>query len=316
MQKFIRKQYFYLKNKFKIFHNNKKILEIASNDGSLQDFYKEKGIDVIGVEPSRFPYKIAKKKGHIVYNKFFNLNLIKKKKLKSFDLIILNNVISHTPDPLKLIENVNKILTKEKGIIIITFMNILKEKNSLHLDMLYHGNYYYPTEFTILKIAKKLNLRCIDVYQSKFLDHSTMMILTNSREYGESLFLKKKNLPNMRVFEKKMEMYKDLFINFLIKNKDKNIILYGISAKASTLISLLGSNTKLIYGLSDINSNRWDKYLLGTSLKVISPSKLKTLDKNLLVIVMAWNIFPEIKKFLRTKISLECSIINIQNIIN
>ena len=136
------------------------VTEIASNDGYLLQYFQEKQIPCIGIEPTSSTASVAKQKGIEVIEDFFNTNLAKT--LKKSDLIIGNNVLAHVPDINDFVKGL-KIALKNNGIITMEFPHLLNIINENQFDTIYHEHFSYLSLYTLIQIFEKQELKIFDV---------------------------------------------------------------------------------------------------------------------------------------------------------
>jgi len=291
--------------KFKL-NKDSFIAEIASNDGHLLKFFKNKGIEVLGIEPSGNVAEVALKNGINTIVDFFNTDFLKKNKIKKADLIIANNVLAHVP-------NVNdfiialKYLLKEEGLITIEFPHLLKLIRFNQFDTIYHEHYSYFSLFTVKKMFEDKGLEIFDV-QEIGVHGGSLRIFVKKKE--NKYFKVKKNVKNLLDYEIKNRIndinyylsfqdkiidIKNKFLNFLIQEKLKNkkIVAYGAAAKGNTLLNYCGVKEDLIEFVVDASPYKQGKYLPGSHIPVVNESKIRDVNPDY-VIILPWNIKDEI----------------------
>jgi len=294
------------------FHFDKKslVIEIASNDGYLLQFFKEKSIPVLGIEPARNVAKNAIKKGIPTLTKFFGSKTAMelKKSGKKVDCIIANNVLPHTPELIDFIKGLN-ILIKPNGVIIIQFsaylVPLIKNKQ---FDHIYHEHFSYFSLITIKKILEKFNLEIFDVeelsvhggslriYIKKIeknskKSHSKKLekLLKNEKQFG---ITKKETYENFQsqILEKKISIWK--FFSSAKKAR-KKIACYGAPAKGNTLLNYCQIGTDFIDFTVDKNPAKQDKLLPGTHIPIFAPKKINKFKPDY-VVILPWNLKDEI----------------------
>ena len=146
------------------FNERNQIIEIASNDGYLLQFFKKKNIPILGIEPATNVAKVAKERGIPTLTKFFNVNTANelKKENKLAELIIGNNVLAHVPDLNNFVKGL-KILLKPTGIITLEFPHILQLIQKNQFDTIYHEHFSYFSLLTSQKIFSFHELTIFDV---------------------------------------------------------------------------------------------------------------------------------------------------------
>ena len=141
------------------YNNNSQIIEVASNDGYLLQYFKEKKIPVLGIEPAANTAKAAKKKGIDSVIDFFGFRLAKKLTAKGIraDLLIGNNVLAHVPDIVDFVRGMKYILKKD-GVITLKFPHLMQLIEKNQFDTIYQEHYSYLSFCTVQKIFESLGL--------------------------------------------------------------------------------------------------------------------------------------------------------------
>lgn len=283
------------------------VVEIASNDGYLLKNFLPYHIKVLGVEPSSTVAKVAKNIGIETLEKFFNFNVaidIANSYGKA-KLVIANNVLAHTPDPLSMVKGLKELI-KNDGVISIEFPHILNLIKDLQFDTVYHEHYSYYSLHSMENLLKLADLKVIDVI--KIPTHGGSLRVLAS--HINSNFLQKDRLTKIRDEEKKEGILNDnIYLNFKekvskiknnfiskiieIKSRGKKIAAYGAAAKGNTFLNFCEINNKQIDYVCDLNPHKQNKYLPGTKIPILSPSKLSELKPDYIVI-LPWNLKDEI----------------------
>ena len=280
---------------------NSCIIDAGSNDGIALKFYNKKNFsNIIGIEPAKNVAKIANINGIKTINSFLNYKISRKLKNKA-DLVTASNVFAHNKNIKKLAINLISIL-KDNGVLIIEVQYLIAMIKKNLFDNIYHEHIHYWSVTTLDYLFSDLNcsifkVEKIDTHggsircyiKKNFIKKNLKIksILRNEKKVGlhnKKLFLK---------FSNKLEKKKNIFKNFLLKNKGKNIVGYGAAAKTSTLLNFLEISDS-IQCIIDDNKLKQDYYIPGTKIKIVSKDKInKKIDY---LIVFAWNYFEEIKK--------------------
>ena len=165
------------------------IVEIASNDGTLQEILLKKKYDSLGIEPTASTAEVAKKKGLKVIKKFFGKKLaIDLKKKISPDLIVANNVMAHVPNINDFIGGL-KILLKKTGVITVEFQHLLNIIKKKQFDTIYHEHYSYLSLISAQQIFLKHNLEIYDASEIPTHGGSLRIFI----KHKNNLLKKKKN---------------------------------------------------------------------------------------------------------------------------
>ena len=288
--------------------SNNLVMEIASNDGYLLQYFKKYKIPVLGIEPAKNIAKIAKKKEIPTITKFFSTKLAKelKKSEKQPDLLLGNNVLAHVPKLNDFVEGL-KILLKPQGVITLEVPHILKLIEKNQFDTIYHEHFSYFSLITLKKLFSMHKLVIFDVEELKTHGGSLRIFV----KHKEDIFHKEKRSVK-KIIEKekkfgltKISTYTNFYVNvnrskekliqFLHKAKkdNKTVIGYGAPAKGNTLLNFCKINSELIKYTVDINPNKQGMFLPGSHILIKNPNEIfKT--KPDYVLILPWNLKKEI----------------------
>jgi hypothetical protein len=146
------------------YNKESKIIEIASNDGYLLQYFKAKNISVLGIEPTANTAEVAINKGIETITEFFGIQLAKdlvSKGIKA-DLLLGNNVLAHVPDIIDFVSGM-KILLKEDGVITMEFPHLMQLVDNNQFDTIYHEHFSYLSFYTVKQIFESFGLILFDV---------------------------------------------------------------------------------------------------------------------------------------------------------
>ncbi len=292
-----------IKKKFK----PKNILEIGCNDGTFASNFNVK--DITCIEPCGDVAHEAKKKGLKVYINYFD-DLLVKKLLKShekFDLIFSANTITHISNYNSVFANISKIL-QDHGTIIIEEPSLLETIKKNSYDQFYNEHIYVYSAIALQNILKKNNLEIYDIENIKvhggsnryYIKKKSNKKIKYSQRFKKNLILEKKYGLNkyscFKKFSSKVKKSKKKLIQLFknIKKNNKNIIGYGASAKAVTILNYCNLKEDYIDFFYDTTKQKIGKFLPGTKIKVLRYQKLK--DNDVYAFLGAWNFYKEILK--------------------
>ena len=288
--------------------SNNLVMEIASNDGYLLQYFKKYKIPVLGIEPAKNIAKIAKKKEIPTITKFFSTKLAKelKKSEKQPDLLLGNNVLAHVPKLNDFVEGL-KILLKPQGVITLEFPHILKLIEKNQFDTIYHEHFSYFSLITLKKLFSMHKLVIFDVEELKthggslriFVKHKEDISHKEKRSVKKIIEKEKKfgltKISTYTNFYVNVNRSKEKLIQFLHKAKkdNKTVIGYGAPAKGNTLLNFCKINSELIKYTVDINPNKQGMFLPGSHILIKNPNEIfKT--KPDYVLILPWNLKKEI----------------------
>jgi len=284
------------------------VIEIASNDGYLLQYFKKYKIPVLGIEPAKNIAKIAQKKKIPTITKFFGTKLAKEivKSGKQPDLLLGNNVLAHVPKLNDFVEGL-KILLKHEGVITLEFPHILQLINKNQFDTIYHEHFSYFSLITLKKLFEMHKLKIFDVEELNthggslriFVKHkdndfqkerkSVKKILEKEKTFG----LKK--ISTYTNFSQEVNSLRKELLNFLhkVKKDKKTIVGYGAPAKGNTLLNYCEINNNLMEFTVDLSEHKQGRFLPGTHIPIYSPNKIKDTKPDY-VFILPWNLKDEI----------------------
>lgn len=289
------------------FNNQSLIIEIASNDGYLLQYFKEKGIPVLGIEPARNVAEAAIKKGIPTLIRFFNTTLAKElmSEKKMADLIIGNNVLAHVPNLNDFIIGM-KIILKPEGLITMEFPHLLRLIEDNQFDTIYHEHFSYFSFLTVEKTFTHHGLTIFDVDEIPTHGGSLRIYACHTesgKEISENVQeLKKRekeigimDIDFYRSFSEKVKKTKREILSFLIELKESGskIAAYGAPAKGNTLLNYCGIRTDFIDYTVDRNPHKQGCYLPGSRIPIYHPDRLRETKPDY-VIILPWNLKDEI----------------------
>jgi len=286
------------------------VMEIASNDGYLLQYFARKGIPSFGIEPTANTAKAAREKGIETIEDFFGFHSARKiVALKgTLDLIIGNNVLAHVPDIHDFIAGM-KIALKEHGTITMEFPHLLNLLRYHQFDTIYHEHYSYLSFHTLLDVFSSHGITLYDVdeipthggslriygrhqeYDSIPVSQNVKTLIRKEFDFGLN------SLDIYRQFQHEADKIKDEFIMFLLEQRraEKKVAIYGAAAKGNTLLNYCGiKGDSLIQFAVDASPFKQGKYLPGSHIPIYSEQKIRD-EKPDFVIIMPWNIRDEIE---------------------
>ncbi|MDV3351134.1 class I SAM-dependent methyltransferase [Leptothoe sp. LEGE 181152] len=292
------------------FHLNEEshVVELASNDGYLLQYFVEKKIPVLGIEPATNIAKVAIDKGIPTLNEFFGEDCAKKlvQQGKSADLIAANNVIAHVPNLNDFIAGI-KILMKPQGVFTGEIQHLMRLMELNQFDTIYHEHFFYHTLSTLETIFAAHGMTIFDVEELPTHGGSLRVYARHtddiSKPVGERVIdLRQReaaagftSLERYTHFDEQVRETKRKLLDFLIKTKrdGKTIVGYGAPGKGNTLLNYCGIRTDFLDYTVDRNPYKHGKFLPGTHIPVYHPDKIKETKPDY-VLILPWNVKDEI----------------------
>ena len=288
--------------------NLKNLVEIGSNDGTFLKNFKNKGINLVGFEPSKNVCEISRKNGIKTMNKFFNYKNVKNlKNLKNkVNIITAANAICHVPDLISLIKGIDFLLDK-KGLFIFEepYLGAMYEKNSY--DQIYDEHIFMFSASSIKKVFNKYGFELIDAIPQKTHGGSMRYVVGRVNSFKVSKNVSKilrneknKNIDSIKgckIFKKNCEISKKKLLtklNFFKKRKYK-IAGYAATSKSTTILNYCNIGVNYIDYICDTTKEKIGKYSPGMHIPIVSMNYFK---KNIpdKIFLFAWNHKKEILK--------------------
>lgn len=285
------------------------VMEVASNDGYLLQYFKEYGIDPIGIEPSRSVAEAAIDKGIETRIDFFGTEFAKNLEKKA-DLIIGNNVLAHVPDIRDFVGGFKEAL-KPKGVVTVEFPHLLNLIRYNQFDTIYHEHFSYLSILAVKRIFEEQGLKLFDIEKLSTHGGSLRVYATHKdnqqqpvSEHVEELLAEEKafGLDRNDIYEAFAEKVKQIKIDVLekliaLKKAGKQIVGYGAAAKGNTLLNYCGIGREMIDYVVDANPNKQGCLLPGTLIPILAPEEILRTKPDYIIII-PWNLKEEIREAL------------------
>lgn len=283
------------------------VIEIASNDGYLLQYYKRAGVPILGIEPARNIAEAAERSGIPTLCEFFDADLAQKliEDGKRADVIHANNVLAHVADLNGFVRGLSRLL-KDTGVAVIEVPYVKDMIDRHEFDTIYHEHLCYFSLTALKYLFRRHNLmienvkhlsihggtlriyarkqNAVDVRASAIVDD---MLTQEAKWVGNSDFY--------RGFGAKIERLRSDLLTMLsrLKAEGKRIAVYGASAKGSTLMNYFGIGRTQLDFVVDRNTIKQGHYTPGTHLPIYSPAALLK-EMPDYVLLLTWNFADEI----------------------
>lgn len=284
------------------------VVEIASNDGYLLQYFVRKGIPVLGIEPAANVAKAAEEKGVSSLVKFFGEQTASELVSAGMqaDLLIGNNVLAHVPNLNDFVAGM-KILLKSTGIITMEFPHLMRLMAENQFDTIYHEHFSYYSLFTVEKVFAAHGLTLFDVEELpthggslrvyvRHTDDDTKPVSARVSDLRAGEFNAGFNrIETYHAFTEQVEQTKRNLLNFLIeaKNNGHSVAGYGAPGKGNTLLNYCGIRTDFLDYTVDRNPYKHGLYLPGTHIPIFPPEKIQETRPDY-VLILPWNLKKEI----------------------
>jgi len=276
----------------------------------LLQYFHEKNIPVLGIEPTANTAEVAINKGIETVTEFFGVKLAKELVSKGIkaSLLLGNNVLAHVPDIVDFVSGM-KILLKKDGVITMEFPHLMHLADNNQFDTIYHEHFSYLSFYTVKQIFESCGLILFDVEEIPTHGGSLRIYAKQEEDAGKEIsqnvadLLNKETAKGMNKpayyqnFQQKALQVKLNFTEFLIKQKKENkkVAAYGAAAKGNTLLNYCGIKNDLIEFVADANPHKQNKFLPASHIPVVSEDVLKQAKPDF-VIIFPWNIKEEVMK--------------------
>jgi SAM-dependent methyltransferase len=284
------------------------VVEIASNDGYLLQYFKQRGVPVLGVEPAANVAAVAEQKGIPTWVRFFGRQTAVEMAGQGLyaDLLLGNNVLAHVPDINDFVAGM-KVLLKPSGVITMEFPHLLRLIDGNQFDTIYHEHYSYLSLGTVERIFAEHGLRLFDVQELGTHGGSLRIFACHAEYAGRA---ETAAVPQLRLSEKaagldtlgtyadfseRVKETKFQLLEFLIraKREGKRVWGYGAPAKGNTLLNYCGIRTDLIEATVDRSPYKQGRFLPGTRIPILEPAAIAMAKPDYLL-VLPWNLKDEI----------------------
>jgi SAM-dependent methyltransferase len=285
-----------------------RVIEVGSNDGYLLQFFVERGIPVLGIDPAANVARAAEARSVPTLVKFFGVETARELAEKGIqaDLVLGNNVLAQVTNLNSFVEGIRLIL-KPGGVCTIEFPHLLKTMAGNQFDQIYHEHFSYFAALTAEKIFAAHGMRIYDVEElwthggslRVYACHagdathpslsSVSELARREREAGLH------RLDTYADFADRVRATKRKLLSFLIdaKSSGKSLAGYGAPGKGNTLLNYCGIRTDFLDYTVDRNPYKQGKYLPGTHIPIFPPEKIAETKPDY-VLILPWNLRDEI----------------------
>jgi SAM-dependent methyltransferase len=284
------------------------VVEVASNDGYLLQYFQAQGIPVLGIEPARNVAQAAEKKGVPTLPKFFGADTADELKAagRRADLVVGNNVLAHVPDLHDFVAGLKGILTPQ-GVITLEFPHLLRLIAGSQFDTIYHEHFSYLSFCTSEAVLAKHGLAIFDVEEIPTHGGSLRLFATHSEcvsrtPHPRVLQLKQEELKagvrelhTYSSFGENVRETKRALLELLTaaKRAGKSVVGYGAPAKGNTLLNYCGIGRDFLDYTVDLSPHKQNRFLPGTHIPVFHPDRIRQTRPDY-VLILPWNLRDEI----------------------
>jgi 2-polyprenyl-3-methyl-5-hydroxy-6-metoxy-1,4-benzoquinol methylase len=289
------------------------VVEVASNDGYLLQYFVQRNVPVLGIEPAANVAKVAVEKKVPTLVKFFGAELAKELASggRCADLVLGNNVLAQVPNLNDFVEGL-KIMLKPEGVLTLEFPHLLQLMELSEFDTIYHEHFSYFSMLTTERLMEAHGLKVFDV--EELASHGGSLRVYACRKEAKthlvepavsSLIKQEKNaglasIDGYKKFAGQAKQTKLALMDFLLTaaREGKTVAGYGAPGKSATLLHYCGVGKDLIEYTVDRSPYKQGRFLPGTHIPIHHPDRIRETKPDY-VVILPWNLKTEIMQQLQ-----------------
>lgn len=284
------------------------VVELASNDGYLLQYFVEKGIPALGIEPAANVAEAAEQRGVTTLVEFFGAETARRLQLQGLqaDLIIGNNVLAQVPDLNSFVKGI-KTLLAPTGVVTMEFPHVLRLIESNQFDTVYHEHFSYFSFHSAETVFAANGITLFDVEEVATHGGSLRVYGHHQEDQSRQMSARALSLKEVeqaaglntlevyRSFQSRVEETKQALLEFLInaRRQGKHIVGYGAPGKGNTLLNYCGIRTDFLDYTVDRNPVKQGMFLPGTHIPIYPPEKIAETEPDY-ILILPWNLKDEI----------------------
>jgi SAM-dependent methyltransferase len=284
------------------------VIEVASNDGYLLQYFVRQNVPVLGIEPAANVAQVANEKGVPTLVRFFGAHLAEELAAegRSADLIVGNNVLAQVPDLNDFVEGL-RILLKPRGVLTLEFPHLLRLIEGNEFDTIYHEHFSYFSMLSTVRILEAHGLKAFDV--EELTTHGGSLRLYACREEDQTHDTERSvreliaeeiraglgSAEGYKSFARRVRAAKFALVNFLLTaaREGESVAGYGAPGKSATLLHYCGIGKDLIEYTVDRSPYKQGRFLPGTHIPIYHPDRISETKPDY-VVILPWNLKDEI----------------------
>lgn len=289
------------------------VVEVASNDGYLLQYFVKRNVPVLGIEPASNVAKVAVEKGVPTLVRFFGTQLAEELAAEGrcADLVLGNNVLAQVPDLNDFVEGL-KILLKPDGVLTLEFPHLLRLIQRNEFDTIYHEHFSYFSMISTVRILEAHGLKVFDV--EELMSHGGSLRVYACRAESQTHDIEPKvreliaeeqraglaSVEGYDSFARQVKQTKLALVDFLLTaaQQGKSVAGYGAPGKSATLLHYCGIGKDLIEYTVDRSQYKQGRFLPGTHIPIYDPSRIRETKPDY-VVILPWNLKDEIMEQLQ-----------------
>ncbi len=282
------------------------VLEVASNDGYLLQYYAKASVPVLGIEPAKNIAKVARERGIRTLDRFFGVSVAHEllEGGERADVIHANNVLAHVPDLNGVVAGFAMLL-KEEGIVVVECPYVAELVSKCEFDTIYHEHLCYFSLTALTKLFERHGLVIHDVEELSIHGGSLRIFASKPgafpRNEHVTALLAKEAAAKIDAFSfyadfaGRVSALKTELVRFLgdLTSKGARIGAYGAAAKGATLLNFFGIDRTTIDFVVDRSTYKQGRYMPGARIPILPPNVLLEKQPDY-CLLLAWNCATEV----------------------
>lgn len=284
------------------------VVEVASNDGYLLQYFQRRGIPVLGVEPAANVAEAAREKGIPTRVEFFGTTAARALAAEgmSADLMVGNNVLAHVPSINDFVEGF-RIVLAPRGVLTLEFPHVMRLMEGNQFDTIYHEHFFYFSLLAVERVFARHGLTIFDVEELATHGGSLRVYVRHGDNDHEPISgrvadLRRReldagfgDLETYRRFNVGIHRARERLLEFLdaARREGRSVAAYGAPAKGNTLLNFCGVGRDRIAFTVDRSPHKQGRYLPGSRIPIFAPERLAE-ERPDYVLILPWNLKDEI----------------------
>jgi 2-polyprenyl-3-methyl-5-hydroxy-6-metoxy-1,4-benzoquinol methylase len=289
------------------------VVEVASNDGYLLQYFVQRNVPVLGIEPAANVAKVAIAKGVPTLVRFFSTQLAQELAAEGrcADLVLGNNVLAQVPDVNNFVEGL-QVLLKPQGVLTLELPHLLRLMERNEFDTIYHEHFSYFSLLTMMRILEAHGLHVFDVEELTTHGGSLRVYACRAQDHTHAIAPsvwqviveeKRAGLASVEGYERfalQVQQTKWALVDFLLTaaRQGKAVAGYGAPGKSATLLHYCGIGKDLIAYTVDRNPYKQGRFLPGSHIPIYHPDRIRRTKPDY-VVILPWNLQDEIMQQLQ-----------------
>lgn len=286
------------------------VVELASNDGYLLQYFVHMDIPCLGIEPADNVAKAAEEKGVPTRVLYFGSKVAQQLRAEGMrpNLMIANNVLAHVPDLNDFVAGI-KLLLADDGVLTVEFPHVLRTLEQNQFDQIYQEHYCYFSLLTLQKVFSHHGMTVFDVDELpthggslrihvRHADDDTKPITTAVTDIHDlEVATGLTNISTYTAFAEQVKETKRKVLEFLIKAKrdGKSVVGYGAPGKGNTMLNYCGVREDFIDYVVDRNPYKHGRYLPGSHIPIFDTDRIAETRPDY-ILILPWNLKHEISQ--------------------